>query len=120
MEERIALSHAPTFFQGAAVLTAHQYSKSLSQLNDAYTKFARHGMDYARLGGGLSKAISPIPYHRADGLLDALRGEVQQMQQNIQAGIPGSVRLALQNSRADLQSFVQFEVEAGRVVVTRR
>jgi hypothetical protein len=122
MEDRVVLSHAgPTFINGAAVLTSRAYSRALSDVGNAFTRFAQHGhgTNYSRLGASLNKAIAPIPYHRADGLLDALRSEVQSMQQGIQGGVPGSVRQAMQFSQQDVQSFVQSEIAAGRIVMPR-
>jgi hypothetical protein len=52
-----------------------------------------------------------------DGLRDAMRAEVDNLQADIQDGAPTPVINAQQNSLADLKDFVQAEVADGTIVI---
>jgi hypothetical protein len=85
-------------------------SKAYGQIDKAFFNFAHHGQNYARLNADLGKAVSSIPYNRRDGLWDAVKAEVSQMQSDINSGVSTPVISADQRVKADVGSFVQGEV----------
>jgi hypothetical protein len=117
LESRIAPSGGAHFIHGAAVLTPRAYVRAHNDISKAYKNFAQHGQNYGRLRTDLAKAVGRIPYNVRDGLRDAMRAEVDNLQADIQDGAPTPVINAQQNSLADLKDFVQSEVADGTIVI---
>ena len=118
LESRVVLSGGPKFLNGAAVLSPGTLGKAYSQIDKAFSNFTHDGMNYGRLNADLSKAVSSIPYNRRDGLWDAVKAEVSQLQSDINSGVSTPVISADQRAKADLGSFVKGEVASGAIIVT--
>lgn len=116
-EDRISLSSAPKFFNGAVVLTSRAYTQSVQNINNAFTTFARKGMNYGRLNSSLGGAIKNIPFHRVDGLDDTMRAIVGQMQSDIFTGFPRPVITAMQTAQQALHDDVLARMQDGSVVL---
>ena len=116
LEDRLVLSHAPVFSQGAAVLTAHAYNKSAGEIQKAFAHFAQHGQNYAQLNAALTTACSRIPFHKSSGLDDSMSGIVSQMKDDISNNVSKPVISAYQSAMSTLHDTVQSGVDDGSIV----
>ena len=116
LEDRKVLSHGIVMSQGAAVLTAHAYSKTSGEIQKAFVRFARHGQNFDRLNADLGKALNRIPFHKVSGMDDSMAGLVSQMKDDITNHVATPVKIAYQSALSTLKDTVQSGVDDGSIV----
>jgi hypothetical protein len=120
LETRIALSGGPKFTaSGAAILTTHALNQTYADIQRAFSNFARHGhgTNYNLLEMNLAKAVNRIPWNRRDGLLATVKAEPQAVRFNVVTGVSKPVMTELQNTLAEVKSFVKSEIASGDIAL---
>lgn len=115
LEDRVVLSGGVIFVKGAAILTSHAYSKTASEIKQAFTRFATKGLNYGQLQADLVKATNRIPYHRAGGLDDTTAGIVSQLRDDIASKVDRPVIGAYRAMLSALKDHVASGVSNGSI-----
>jgi len=118
LENRIALSGGVHFTStGAAILTNSALNKTYSQVEKAFSQFAKHGENLHSLEVNLANAVSRIPWNHRDGLLAIVESEPQAIQSDMSSGFSKPVVTEMQNTLIEVKQFVQGEVADGVIAV---
>jgi hypothetical protein len=118
LETRVVLSGGPQFTRsGAAILTTHALGQTYSQVEKAFSNFARHGQNYRALEVQLASAVGRIPYNKRDGLLATIESEVSGLQDNMSSGVSRPVITSEQSALNDVHDFVVSEMADGVVAL---
>ena len=116
LEGRLLLSGVAGRPAAPVVLPGHQF-KSFVVHVDAEFDIFRHAKDKASLIDGLKNLTPLIPFARADGLPAKLNHIVDQMERDIHANVPQSVRTAANEVLAVTRAELEARVQSGDVVV---
>lgn len=122
LEARVVLStvSATKLVNGVYHLHEASLKKAIRDINNGYINFAKNGgKDFAKLTSNVGRGINRIPYHKADGLSSTVKSYLSQLELDVKNKIPGSVKLARNNTLASLKDFLADEVAAGRVKIVK-
>ena len=117
LEDRLALSGVQFNSLGEAILTTRTLNNVYRAIENAYSQFANHGLNYNQLSYNLTRAVSPIPYNLRDGLAQTIQAEVTTLSNNMNAGVSSSVLTSMYATDTDVQNFVIREQTAKLLVI---
>ena len=117
LETRVVLSGVHFTSTGAAMMNVRTLNHTYAQVEKAFSRFANHGENFNQLEFNLAQAVSNIPWNRRDGLLATVEAEPGALQSDMSYGVSRPVITEMENTLAEVKSFVQGEVADGIIAV---
>jgi len=99
------------------VFPLRRYEMVVYRVQLSFSTFTRLRQE-SLLRDDLRSDVIPVPFARADGLVESIDGSVDRMQTKLAAGVPGAVRAAQREVIATIRADVGARVRAGDVVLS--